>query len=622
MIVNNVAGWSGGGLSMADVLDNSVIANNTIASNDSVGITGNLFNTVVNGVSTGPATGVPSPAGVSAEQNTPALVALLPLGQRAGNVIANPELINNIVWQNRSFYFDLRNGQAMVIASNKWSDAAAHSGSPLPNQASVGQCVSGAAYWDMGVVGDQSTAVGVNHLSPTYSVLTANIAGYPTTGNVYTDPKLVLQYCNGARALPGTQFEPGTPFQPAFQLDAAATLDESGNFVDLHYGPISLTDPSLPAGNTAKLNGDYHLVDVTSPAYNAATAVDAPSQDFDGQARPADGSVDIGADELAPTVTLAPSPLAFGAVQTGLSVTRAVTLTNVSSVTSLTLSTVSIPANANFVVAAGTTCTNGAVIAPSGTCVVNVTFAPSSTGNKTATLSVVTVGRGTLTDSLTGTGQAPSATVLPSPLPFGSEQINTTSGARKVTVTNTGVGPLTINSIAIPTQTAGAGFVQINTCPIAPATLAVGGNCSISATFAPTTTGAKTGTLRVIYALTAATTQTVNVTMSGTATATNARVNPTAYSFGDQAITTASTRTVTLTNNTAGSLALAAPTFTGTGAAAYSVVTGGTCGASLAIGASCTRIVQFQPATVGQFGATLNNGNAALTTVTLTGFGI
>jgi hypothetical protein len=627
MIVNNVAGWSGGGLSLADVLDNSVIANNTIASNDSVGITGNLFNTMVNGVSTGPATGVPNPAGVSSELTTPALLAQLPnAAQRTANAIANPVLVDNIIWQNRSFFFDLRNGQALVIASNQWTDAVAHSGSPLPAQTATGQCVSGATYWDMGVVGDQSTVVGVNHLNPTYSVLTANIAGYPVTGNVYADPKLALQYCNGSRALPGLQFEPGTPFQPAFNLNAAATLDESGNFVDLHFGPISLTDPALPAGNTAKLNGNYHLLDSSSPAYNAGTAANASNHDFDGMARPQDGAFDIGADELSPTVTLTPNPVSFGSVQTGLtSSVQTLTLTN-SGATALVLNAANavtitgINAN-NFAIVAGSTCTNGASIAVNASCVINLTFTPSAAGNRSATLNVADA-RGTQSAALAGTGVAPSATVLPSPLPFGSEQINTTSGVRHVTVTNTGIGPLAINSIAIVSPTAGAGLVQNNTCPIAPATLATGGNCNINVTFGPTTTGNKTGTLRVIYALTANTTQTVNVVMSGTATAISARVNPTAYSFGDVAVGTVATRTVTVTNNTGAVRTVARPT-----SGAYSVI-GGTCPvapATLANGANCTLTVQYLPTLTGQAAATLDFGptwTGAHPTAALTGYGI
>jgi hypothetical protein len=102
IIVNNVAGWAGGGISLADTLNSSII-NNTIASNDSVGIVGGLFNIPGN-----PTTAYPNPAGIVSEPTTPQLAAALgqtqlPAAQRA---ISSPQLINNIIWQNRSFYFD------------------------------------------------------------------------------------------------------------------------------------------------------------------------------------------------------------------------------------------------------------------------------------------------------------------------------------------------------------------------------------------------------------------------------------------------------------------------------------------------------------------------------------
>lgn len=298
IIVNNVAGWSGGGISLADTI-NSRIINNTVASNDSVGITGNVFNTVVNGVSTGPVTGVPSPAGISSELTTAALLARLPPAQRAANTVSNPVLRNNIIWQNRSFFFDMSSGVAQLIPSNNWVDAvAAVKPAPLIDQASSGQCVAGAAYWDMGVVGDTSTAVPANvnlHLRPVFSVLTAQIANYPVTGDRYTDPQLVRQYCNGSRAQPGIAFEPGTPFLGPFQLTGAAALDEAGNFVDLQYGPLSLTE----LANPALVNGNYHLNGPLSPAYNAgSSAANPPPADFDGNVRPQNGVYDIGADEV------------------------------------------------------------------------------------------------------------------------------------------------------------------------------------------------------------------------------------------------------------------------------------------------------------------------------------
>ena len=75
---------------------------------------------------------------------------------------------------------------------------------------------------------------------------------------------------------------------------------------------------------------------------------------------------------------------------------------------------------------------------------------------------------------------------------FSGQMVTKTSAAMPVVLTNTGLGPLTINSIA-----ASGDFAQMNTCPASPTTLAAGGTCTINVTFAPTTTGARTGTLTV-----------------------------------------------------------------------------------------------------------------------------
>jgi hypothetical protein len=65
-----------------------------------------------------------------------------------------------------------------------------------------------------------------------------------------------------------------------------------------------------------------------------------------------------------------------------------------------------------------------------------------------------------------------------------------------VTLTNTGAGALTISSIAVSGDFA-ATSTGATACPISPATLAAGANCTISVTFAPTAVGASAGTLTI-----------------------------------------------------------------------------------------------------------------------------
>jgi hypothetical protein len=82
--------------------------------------------------------------------------------------------------------------------------------------------------------------------------------------------------------------------------------------------------------------------------------------------------------------------------------------------------------------------------------------------------------------------QVPVATVTPLSLTFGDQIIGTTSAPQTVTLTNSGVVPLTF------TTTVTGDFAQTNSCG---GTVAVGGNCAIDVTFTPTVEGVQTGSL-------------------------------------------------------------------------------------------------------------------------------
>jgi hypothetical protein len=105
------------------------------------------------------------------------------------------------------------------------------------------------------------------------------------------------------------RFEPGQPFLPPFSMVAGVTVDEAGNFVDLKYGPLSLSDPLQP-GTVAY--GDYRIT-ASGSAYNAGIGADpisniaANSVDYLGTPRPTIGrspGYDIGATQVGdPVVT-------------------------------------------------------------------------------------------------------------------------------------------------------------------------------------------------------------------------------------------------------------------------------------------------------------------------------
>src|ERR1700690_2461840 len=123
---------------------------------------------------------------------------------------------------------------------------------------------------------------------------------------------------------------------------------------------------------------------------------------------------------------------------------------------------------------------------PAGkSCKITLNLGPGKVGNASAVL--------TLTDSASGSPQkvgitatviAPKANVSPSSLSFGTEMVGDETTAKTVTLSNPGIGALTISGVTI-TGPNSADFVATgNTCG---GSLAAGSNsnCTISVSFKP-----------------------------------------------------------------------------------------------------------------------------------------
>lgn len=253
IIVNNVAGLSGGGIAMQDAAKVNM-TNNTVAHNDSTATAGMAFSAGVPNVSN------PQPAGVVSSRHSVGLCQAF--GEAAGCArYSNPVMENNIVLNNRSMFWEVTTG--------------------------VGQLKT-AGVNDLGVLPEGSGFL----LQPMHGILTDGTTGYDATNQLVADSGTVFvnQYFNAPPGF-GTVQPDGTILQLEFTttLATAAALDEGGNFIDVHYGPLT------PGGN-------YHLV-ANSPAIDAANdAALAVSGllavDFDGQPRPTNSNTaDIGADE-------------------------------------------------------------------------------------------------------------------------------------------------------------------------------------------------------------------------------------------------------------------------------------------------------------------------------------
>ena len=542
IIANNVAGWDGAGISLLDSLNVNII-NNTIISNDTTASSGVLFNTLGAPLASsgGPTCtsncGTQSaiqPAGLVSVQNSAVFVANLPgtvscpAGHYSSASATNgncrafsvPLLFNDLFYQNRTFHISV--GSLGGGSLNQQNVVALL---PTLNQATTGQCVGtypAAGYWDIGARGDTGPT---NHSSGitlplTYSDTTAAYAG---TGNITANPGVTHQYCNGSRIPPeyaavcpagtgcsaaGYAVPPGisdaTVPNPVFNLTPAATVDEGNNWINLAWGPLSLTNPTVTGadgnyGGGPVLGGYSSYTTATPPILNvgtnAASGVAAPNTDFFGSVRPQGGGFDMGAVELAGAITatasVAPTTLTFASTRTGTnSANQTLTLTNTGPVGLTGISVaVTPPFNRN-----GGTCT--ATLAVGANCTILVRFSPTASGP--ANGSVTITSNATVTGSpvtLTGTGVS-GVIAAPTPRLLVTYPLGTvypqSSAQGTVTLTNTaaaGSASVTVNTVTLPAPGAGGNgslatrYFSIATNNCTGAVLAPGANCTVVLTF-------------------------------------------------------------------------------------------------------------------------------------------
>ena len=212
------------------------------------------------------------------------------------------------------------------------------------------------------------------------------------------------------------------------------------------------------------------------------------------------GPVGAGATPLpGPGVTLNPTSLSFPSQNVGTTSPAATnTLTN-SGTTALTLSGMVVTGTNAGDFASSSTCPlSPSTLAAGASCTISVTFKPTASGTRTASVAVTDNATGSPhVLALSGTAAvaaSPGVTLSPSAVGFGSQDVGTTSPASTLTLTSSGTAPLTLSAITLGGAAAGD-FGQTNTCPVVPASLAVGSSCTVSVTFAPTRTGSRQGTL-------------------------------------------------------------------------------------------------------------------------------
>ena len=541
MIVNNVAGWSGAGISMLDTARSFVI-NNTIAHNDSTATVSATFTTGIANPSEN------QPAGISTEPHSAALIAAIPDRSNTAGLreFSNPVLENNIVWQNRSFHYDT------VLM-------------PALSQSTVGECVASTNYWDLGVLGGGFT------LNPRFSVLTDTV-GFDAS-NTSGDPVLVMPYCNGGRTLEST---PGP-------MTAFAAVDEGGaTWIDVRFGPLVAT-------------GDYHINVLTSSARgngiptSSADPTHPLKFDFDGENRPQSTVdsiyVDRGADEvldgesyMPPTGqgTVAYTSGAFGEVL--LTDTATLTLTAVVSDAPVLFASPAVTTDPAAPFAYDSDTCSGETVAIGATCTITMTYTPTVSGTDSGSFVVANDSLGNpQTVNLSGTGIANIITF--SPGAFGQVPINTTE-TLTVTATVLGTAP-TFSGATI----SGTEFAIVDDTACTATT-----NCSVTVSYSPTLVGDSAGGSLTILSDGTGSPHVVGLTGSGVGPAT------VTYSSGDFGEVLAGT-TATLTIDalvsgitvTFDNPATAGPT------GPFAILSETCSGSTVSDGATCSFTVTYSP---------------------------
>lgn len=315
-------------------------------------------------------------------------------------------------------------------------------------------------------------------------------------------------------------------------------------------------------------------------------------------------------------VTLSPASLSFGTVNVGSS--SAAQMVTVSNNESAAVN-LSFSASGNYSAAPGSPSGCSSSLAGLGSCNISVMFTPTSTGSINGAMTVQhNASFSPVVAGLSGTG-ATGATLTFSPvsLDLGSIAVGAVSAPNTVTVTNASGSTINISSLSASGNysVAGSGGTPCG------GNLASGAHCTFNVTFAPSITGAVTGSISVADS---AVGSPHSYSLSGTGIF-PLTFAPTSISFGTTNVGASSSPvTVTLTNHRSSAVTIssisASGQFTETGSG------GSPCanGTVVPAGGSCTFNVTFTPAASGAINGAITVVHNAIFSpqeVTLTGTG-
>jgi len=364
---------------------------------------------------------------------------------------------------------------------------------------------------------------------------------------------------------------------------------------------------SLAAGANCSIHG--HMTPaVPGPLSAAVTITDSAGN--------SPQTIALSGTGLVSAPTLSATSLSFGSQVLGTtSTSQSVTLTNTATMP-LAITSIAISGAGSSSFSVSNTC--GTTVAAAGTCTIQGTFTPASLGALSATITFTDDATNSpQTIALSGTGVVAAPTLSASSLSFGAYAVGVSSYSQMVTLTNTSAEPLTISSIALTGANASS-FVFANTCGTS---VAAGANCTIHGHFTPAAQGQLTASIAITDNA-AGSPQTI--ALSGTGLVSAPTLSATTLPFGSQVLnTTSAPRSVTLTNNGTGPLAITSIALSGAGASSFAI--SNTCGTSVPVAGNCTIQGTFKPLTLGALTATVTITDDATNsprTIALSGTGV
>lgn len=354
---------------------------------------------------------------------------------------------------------------------------------------------------------------------------------------------------------------------------------------------FSFTGPNLPITLNAGQGTTFSVVFAPS-----ATGVASGTLTINSNASNATLSVPLSGTGVAQgQLGSNPSSFSFGNIQVGISKSLTGTLTN-SGGTSLTVSAATASGSGFSLSGLALPLTLSAGQSTSFT----VLFSPTTSGAASGSVSITSNGSNpNLSIPLSGTGVTPGALAAnPTTLAFGSVQVGNNTNLSE-TLANTGGSTITISQANLT----GAAFsVSGLTLPL---TLTANQSVTFTATFAPSSAGAVSGSLSVVSN---ASNSPLNIALSGTGTAAGQlAVSPTSLSFGNVVVGSSSALS--------GSLNASGASVTVTSASLNNgefVLSGISLPVTLAAGQSTPFTVTFTPQASGATSASLSfSSNAA-----------